>query len=604
MLFSFFLTAGLLVGAPAGAVETTDSIKVATVVADRGVVVSLTDTIDISGSFNATEVLQQIPGVSISDYGGYSGLKTAGLRGLGSAHTAIYIDGVRANNVQSGQVDLGMIGLEHYGKAVVDYTQNSISFLSSEPEFIDGRIVAGDFRLSGGSFGTALPYARMDFRLGDKIVLGANMSGIYSKGDYLKPDNDPLGNNDIKQMKAGLDLKGSTNGGFWKAKAHFNLARRGTPGSLSWPSTDRQGDMNGFIQGLVSQNFGSVYKLNASVKYALDKLDYFSTWGDSNYTQNEVQLNTSHQFRIFDWWTASAALDYQWNNLESNLYTATRNGVFTSIATSFILNIFKADLAVEYNGVFDKDGGHNYAVSPSLGLRLTAFRGFDIVLSGRRSYRVPTFNDKFYPGYGNTALKPEDAWITDFGVNYSRSFLSGKYSLKAKANGFYNYLTDKIISAPSPDDPYIWLPYNIGKVQSAGIDLGAGFGFKSGDLSLNIDANYSWQQAVDKTPDSYSFGQQIPYVALHSGRISARGDWRGWFITALWNIRAGRFDSAGQMPDWNSLDMTVGKAVKIPHCGPLKLKLSLQNLTDNYYEIIRDYPMPGLGFYGGVEFKF
>ena len=348
MLFSFFLTAGLLVCAPAGAVETTDSIKVATVVADRGVVVSLTDTIDISGSFNATEVLQQIPGVSISDYGGYSGLKTAGLRGLGSAHTAIYIDGVRANNVQSGQVDLGMIGLEHYGKAVVDYTQNSISFLSSEPEFIDGRIVAGDFRLSGGSFGTALPYARMDFRLGDKIVLGANMSGIYSKGDYLKPDNDPLGNNDIKQMKAGLDLKGSTHGGFWKAKAHFNLARRGTPGSLSWPSTDRQGDMNGFIQGLVSQNFGNVYKLNASVKYALDKLDYFSTWGNSNYTQNEVQLNTSHQFRIFDWWTASAALDYQWNNLESNLYTATRNGVFTSIATSFILDIFKADLAVEY----------------------------------------------------------------------------------------------------------------------------------------------------------------------------------------------------------------------------------------------------------------
>ena len=59
-----------MVCAPAGAVEPTDSIKVATVVADRGVVVSLTDTIDISGSFNATEVLQQIPGVSISDYGG------------------------------------------------------------------------------------------------------------------------------------------------------------------------------------------------------------------------------------------------------------------------------------------------------------------------------------------------------------------------------------------------------------------------------------------------------------------------------------------------------------------------------------------------------
>ena len=604
MLFSYLLTAGLLVFAPAGAVETVDSIKVATVVADRGVVVSLTDTISIQGAFNATEVLQQIPGVSISDYGGLTGLKNAGLRGLGSAHTAIYIDGVRANNVQSGQVDLGMLGLEHYGAAVVDYTQNSISFISAEPEFLDGRIVAGDFRLSGGSFGTALPYARMDFKLGDRIVLGANMSGIYSKGDYLKPDNNPLQNNDIKQMKAGLDLKGSTNGGFWKAKAHYNLARRGTPGSLSWPSTDRQGDMNGFIQGLVREQFGQVYKLNASVKYALDCLDYFSTWGNSNYKQNEVQLNTSHEFRIFDWWSASVALDYQWDGVNSNLYTASRNGVFTAIATSFILDCFKADIALEYNGVFDKDGGHNYALSPSLGLKVTAFRGFDIVLSGRRSYRVPTFNELYYPGYGNAGLKPEDAWISDLGISYRSSFSSGRYSVRAKANAFYNYLSNKIISAPSPDDPYVWLPYNIGKVQSTGIDLRAGFGFKSGELALSIDADYSWQKAVDKTPDSYTFGQQIPYVALHSGRISARGEWKGWFITALWNIKAGRFDSAGQLPDWNTVDMSIGKAIKLPHCGPLTLKLTLRNLTDKYYEIIRDYPMPGLGFYGGVEFKF
>ncbi|MGN0191541.1 MAG: outer membrane beta-barrel protein, partial [Candidatus Cryptobacteroides sp.] len=516
----------------------------------------------------------------------------------------IYIDGVRANNVQSGQVDLGMVGLEHYGKAVVDYTQNSISFLSAEPVFLEDRIVAGDFRLSGGSFGTALPYARMDFKLGDRIVLGANMSGIYSKGDYLRPDNTPLENNDLRQMRAGLDLKGNTNQGFWKAKAYYNLARRGTPGSLSWPSTDRQGDMNGFIQGLVSQQLGKVYRLNASVKYALDKLDYFSTWGDSNYRQDEVQVNTSHQFRIFDWWSASIAADFQWDGVESNLYKASRSGIFTAISTSFVLDIFRADIAVEYNGVFDKDAGHKYAVSPSLGLKVTAFRGFDIVLSGRRSYRVPTFNEMFYPGYGNTELKPEDAWMTDLGISYRLSSPGGRYSLKAKANGFYNYLTDKIISAPSADNPYVWLPYNIGKVQSAGIDLGAGFGFKSGDLSINVDADYSWQQATDKTPDSSTFGQQIPYVALHSGRISASGDWRGWFITALWNIRSGRYDSNGQLPDWNTVDMSFGKSVSIPHCGPLTLKLTLRNLTDQYYEVVRDYPMPGIGFYGGVEFKF
>ena len=67
-----------------------DTLETARVTADKGVIVSRTDTIRIDRSVTVSEALMKIPGTQISDLGGYSGLKTAGLRGMGTANTSIY----------------------------------------------------------------------------------------------------------------------------------------------------------------------------------------------------------------------------------------------------------------------------------------------------------------------------------------------------------------------------------------------------------------------------------------------------------------------------------------------------------------------------------
>ena len=67
------------------------------------------------------------------------------------------------------------------------------------------------------------------------------------------------------------------------------------------------------------------------------------------------------------------------------------------------------------------------------------------------------FNELYYVGYGNPELLPEDAWLTDLGIDFYRQ-ISDKWGIKAKADGFYYYLTDKITSAPTEEDPNIWLP--------------------------------------------------------------------------------------------------------------------------------------------------
>ena len=300
MLFSLILSAGLLsAGLPSGTeIPATDSLHAVTVTADKGVVVSRKDTLSFNNSLTISDVLQLSPSLLVGDNGGAAGLKSVSLRGMGSAHTAIYVDGVRVGNIQSGQADLGMLGIGNFSSAVVDYAQNSVSFNTARPVFGLYPVSASASFLAG-SFGTYMPKLRLDFRLNDRLSLSANVAGTFSRGDFpYAADTLRRTNNDLKQIHAGLDLFGTLDGGDFHVKAYYNDADRGTPGSTSYPSTDRQKDRNAFIQGVFNKNFSRLYTLRLSAKGSYDDLAYTSSWGDSRYGQTELQLNSAHDFQI------------------------------------------------------------------------------------------------------------------------------------------------------------------------------------------------------------------------------------------------------------------------------------------------------------------
>ena len=603
MLSSILISAGLLIaGLPAGSAEPVhDTLHAVTVTADKGVTISRADTLHVGNSNSVSEVLLQGSGFHIGDNGGSAGLKTVSLRGLGSAHTAVYMDGVRVGNVQSGQNDLGMIPVENLGNVIVDYAQNSVSFNTARPVFEKGP-VAGNVRLHAGSFGTWQPAARLDFRLSDRLSLSANASGIFSKGNFEYADGLVRENNDVSQYRAGLDLFGKTDGGDYHVKAYYNGSDRGTPGSVAWPSDDRQKDMNVFVQSVIRKNFSRLYTLHLSGKASYDDIYYSSSWGDSNYGQTEFQLNSAHDFKIFKWWKLTLAADVQWDGLKSSNYNASRFTAFSAVASSFRTGRFSVDVAIEYSGAFDHDALSRNALAPSANLRLTLMDGLDLIAFSRRAYRVPTFNELYYVGYGNPDLRPEDAWLMDLGLDFSRSAWDG-WSVRAKLDGYCNFLTDKITSAPTPEDPNVWMPYNIGKVRSTGLDASAGFAH-AGEWDYSFDARYSYQSAVDRTPDSYSFGQQIPYIARHTVVLAGRAGWKGWSLNPVWQMRAGRTDGTGVLPAWNTLDLTLAKLFNINKAGVLNLKVSAGNLLDCRYETVSGYPMPGRSITGGLEFSF
>lgn len=568
-----------------------DTLQGVTVVADRGVVVSRTDTLSLENVSSADELVYMVPSLGLSDYGGLSGLKSVSLRGLGSAHTAIYIDGVRVSNVQSGQPDLSFIDFSSLSTAVVDYAQNSISFNTRKPVFTDNGI-NGRAGLEAGSFGTWMPSARLNFRLSDKVSASAGLSALWSRGDYPCPDGSTRTNNDIRQLKAGADFWGALSKGEWHAKAYVNDAARGVPGSVTYPSDDRQKDRNAFLQGSLHNAFSRLYTLDLSAKASMDEMYYQSAWGNNEYLQRSFQLNSTHIFRISEKIGASLSAGADYDGLDSDTYTASRTNITGAASAFFRLGMLDANIGVQYDLWADAGKSSRQALSPSANLTLSLTRELSINGFARRAYRVPTFNELYYVGYGNPELKPEDALLSGIGIEWNHG-LGEALRLSMSLDGFYNLLKDRITSAPTEEDPNIWLPYNIGRMQAAGADLGVSLRYGGPRWDWGFNLKYAFQDATDRTPGSSSFGMQVPYIARHSLSAGADALYRGWRLALDWILRSGRFDSYGQMPDWNSLNAAIEKEFSLSGALGVKIGIKATDLLDTRYEAVRYYPLPG-----------
>lgn len=582
---------------------TTDTLEVSTVIAEKGFTVSKEDTVSMKGCLRAEEALMKIPGLLVNDMGGPGGLKTVCLRGLGTAQTAIFIDGVRVGNLMSGQSDLSMMSLGNFSRASVDYAQNSISFTTAKPQYMDGRRFAARAALKGGSFGTYMPELSFGYKVADNVDAFVNAAAIFSNGHRE--------HSGIEQYHGSLDFSGQASAVTWKAKAYFNHSDRECPGSLAYPALSQQKDLNAFIQGSAAIKAGSLYSATLSAKAAYDNMKYKDTYNSSDYDQAEVQINSSHILKAAQWCDVAVSASGKWNGLASSNYSMPSEGLLNRFgltvagSASFHTEIIKAKASLEYLGAYDRGNGlrkDRHFFCPGASIRVTVFKGFDIVAFGKRSCLIPTFNDLYYAGSGNSSLKPEDAWLTDVGLEWHTS-LGRCWSINTTADGFFNWLTDKITWAPSPEDAYIWLPYNIGKVRAAGADLSVSTTYTSGDWKAGASARYSFQDARDRTPDSYTFDSPVPYIARHTAVLTGEIGYKGWRLEAIWNFRDGRSDSSGKMPSWNTLDLNASKTLKIKNIYELDLIISARNITDTRYEISSGYPMPGWGLYGGIAVR-
>lgn len=595
---------------------------------------------DISqlGIQNMADAVRRFAGANVKDYGGIGGLKTVSIRNIGAAHTAVSYDGVAVSNCQAGQIDIGRFSLDNVSmlSLAIGQTENLLqsarlyasagvlSIETEKPHFDEGRNAAFQARVRGGSFGYVSPSFRWWQKLGSRTRLAVDANymradGIYPftlvNGKYVTKERR---NNSYISSRQGEATLYHTfrDGGELDVKGYYFYSRRGLPGAVTLynPLSDETlWDENSFVQARYKKQFSPRWSLQAQAKYNHgwnryedEGKEYADGFYRAVHRQDEYYLSASVLYRPLSGLSLSLAQDGAVNKLRSNLpdcpfptrYTSLtafnvryQQGIVT--ATGSLVNTFITERVKKGDAPNDL---RRLAPSVSVSLQPWKEEALFLRLMYKSTFRTPTFNDLYYYRLGNRNLRPEKANEYNIGITWSKPFLSILDYFSVTVDGYYNDVTDKIVAFPTT---YAWRMANYGKVRATGIDATLATAIPIGkSLKMILSGGYTWQKAIDLTDsDSKSYKDQLPYTPEHSGNASAilETPWVniGYSIVGV----SKRYYLSQNIPE-NKIDgymehtASISRQFSFKHCK-LRLQAEIINLTDEQYDVIKYYPMPG-----------
>lgn len=600
-------------------------------------------------SQSVADALRFFSGVQVKDYGGIGGIKTVNIRSMGTNHVGVFYNGMQLGNAQNGQVDLGRYSLDNveaialYNGQKSDIFQTAKDFSASSavyivtkrPRFLDGKTFNFTAQMRTGSFGLVNPSVLGEWRLGKNVSLSANVEYLNANGRYkyhykrLQLDGSVAydttavrHNGDVESLRTELSAYGFIHQGRWSANAYFYTSERGIPGAIVnnvFRHGERQWDKSAFAQASFEKKISDFYQLKFNAKYAWDYSNFLrddpkELYLNNHYYQREIYASVANLLTITDWWKLSAAFDAQMNKMNADLTDfayPTRWTELASIATAFDFEHFS--LQGSLLGTFIQesiDSRKSYLAapnrrefSPALFFCYKPLASSVLMINGfvKRIFRMPTFNDLYYTEIGNANLKPERTWQYDLGFTLRKDFEQTIFrNFNLKVDGYYNQVTDKIVAYPTGQQ-FRWTMINLGKVRIGGVELSAHTDARISNVSLALHLQYTFQKACDYTnPDDEFYGDQIPYTPRHSGSVGFNAGWRGFDFNYSFIYTGERYNEQennlyNYEQPWYTHDLSLSKNVMWGKCR-VKITGELNNVFNQAYEVIHNYPMPGRNF--------
>ena len=604
------------------------------------------------GVEHLSDAVKRFSGVTVRDYGGAGGMKTVSVRGLGSQFSGVALDGIAVWDCQSGQVDLGRYSLDNAMYVSLSNGQasdllmsarayaaaNVLNVESKSPVFASGKPVNAKAGIELGSFGYWKPSVSLESQLSRKATMSLNISHAQSKGDYpftiyYGEDGDSTSterreNADVKITNADLGfLYRINNRQTLKVKANTYLSERGLPGAVIFytrKASERLWDKTFFAQAHYMNAISDKLQFHLRTKYNYAYTHYLDTMvlntagkTDNEYFQREYYLSGTLGYQPFEKVMLSYASDFFVNRLSSNLNNNTnpyRNNAMNVLSARYEEKrlIVSGSLLSTY--IQEYSNGEKYKTynqwTPFASVLYKILRNENLYVRYfyKESYRPPSFGELYFYSEPNPHLTSEKANQHNAGLSFIKEFPRLKTLLTTTADGYRNRVQDKIVAIPK--NLFVWSVYNIGEVETWGIDvsLGADMTF-SEDNSFNLSGNYSLQHSTDRTDeDSKTYGHQIPYVPKHSGGYSGTFKTRWLYITYSTQVSGKRYRAkqnteTNELPAYAEYHLLLGKDFWYKKMG-FRTCFQVLNIFDKQYEIVKNYPMQGRNFKISLEITY
>jgi vitamin B12 transporter len=544
---------------------------------------------DIEKSSGRTlpEILARAPGVQFSANGGLGKNSSVNIRGAEARHTVLLIDGVRFGSATSGSpnwdtipVDMierieilkgpasALYGSDAVGGVVQVFLRKGTEGFSPYASLTLGsrahrQATAG---LSGGS-------GPLSYSLGVQKTREAGFSATNPKvlfGNY-NPDTDGFDQDALNasaayqlsadwKIDAGLLASSSTShtdDGLNRDtvyKGRTRVLRTGVQGRVlpGWTTQLRYSEGSDSSRAVVASSLPSLFK---TTQHQL-------TW------QNDVDTPLG---------VALAGIERLAQKVDSSTaYTVTERTVssyFAGLNGSAGPHSWQANLRRDENSQFGASttgfGGYGLAITPQW--RVNAAYG--------TSFVAPSFNQLYFPNFGNVNLQPERGRNTDLGVTWSDAGQTVK--LVHFNNRIRGFISNTTIASNVPR----------ARIDGYSVSYQGSFG----PLSLNASLD-----AMD--PRNELTGKRLARRSANQATLGADYAVGMWALGGSLLAAGSSFDDAAntrRLAGRTTVDLyadyALGKASK--------LQIKLNNVTDRQYETIYGYNQPGRAVYVTLSYQ-
>ncbi|TWR88463.1 TonB-dependent receptor domain-containing protein [Pseudomonas saxonica] len=373
------------------------------------------DDIDRLQPTSLTDLLSRVPGVQVARSGGRGALPGIYIRGTKSAQSLVLVDGQRMANATSADSNLQYLNIDQIERVEVLRGSRSVIYGSDAIGGViqiftrRGAVHAPQLWLHSavGSYGSTLnslglsggdTQTRYNLSASLENTAGINRTTVSYPVDN---DHDAYRNKSVS-LNLSHNLTDAVEVGVSAIKNTGKTELDAMFGQKGYSDFDIS-SVGGFIDAQINDRWNSRVEWGHSEnrEKTRDKLSpdlyAFNTYRDSLNWQNNLTLNDQHSLIV-------GADSYEDRVRSSTVFdedSRWNRAVF--VQHRFHGDYFSTELGLRHDQN-QQFGSHN-TWSASLSVPLNVDN--EVLLSYSEGFRAPTFNDLYYPQYGNSALKPE-----------------------------------------------------------------------------------------------------------------------------------------------------------------------------------------------------
>ncbi|MEK7736393.1 MAG: TonB-dependent receptor [Pseudomonadota bacterium] len=551
--------------------------------------------IEQAGQSTLVELLSRQPGIQTSNNGGPGKASSLFLRGANPNQTVVLIDGVRIGSATLGTPALEQLPLSQierieilrgpasalYGADAVGGVIQIFTKRGQGPQAVDAFAGVGSHHTSDWSAGISAGDGAWSYS-----VRGGNYSsdGIKAIADKTKQ---PYSYDPSRSTDGFRNASLSTALTFRPASGHeigaTLLKTTGRNWYESGPNFDTHADVAQSVFSLVSRNrlgdgWNSTLRASQSGDDSTDYGPY--TPNGANYKTTQRQLAWQNDIKIAAGSLLAAIESLQQKAVSGTNFDKSRdlNSLLFGWSGRYGEHRLQANVRRDENSQFGgKTTGYaGYGYQLSEALRAQASLG--------SAFRAPTFNELYYPGYGNPGLSPENARNREVGLVWEQG------QQRAGVTVYNNRVSELIVTVC--DASYNCKPVNVGHAKLDGASLSY-----AGQLGeLEVSANLDLLNA--RNAES---GKRLPRRADRQGNLSLSRSLGAWRIGGEWQGVGDRYDSTTEtkhMGGYGLLNVFGRYAMN----KALAVEIRANNLGGKQYETAWGYGTSGANLFVGLRY--